>query len=242
MRIVGGQWLRGSGPRKVGARDWLGPPQLVGHPRRVVGPDGVARRNGGQPRTPPSWRRRSRAGRAMAHGARNRARRRRRTVRPEARRPRRRRRSVDAAHFPPSSLQPVHGDTAPTSPACRKRPGCRRSGRHNDHHRAPTTTTTPAASHPAGIQSQGVIEPPQQRSSAFGFTGTGAMEVSVIVVGCHLPDDGRQLSERRPERRRVFCHGGALPDASGSCLATVSEPSSESAALTYTITIGPAGG
>jgi hypothetical protein len=33
-----------------------------------------------------------------------------------------------------------------------------------------------------------------------------------------------------------------LPDASGSCLATVSEPSSESTALTYTITIGPAGG
>lgn len=34
----------------------------------------------------------------------------------------------------------------------------------------------------------------------------------------------------------------SLPDASGSCLATVSEPASESAALTYTITIGPAGG
>ena len=33
-----------------------------------------------------------------------------------------------------------------------------------------------------------------------------------------------------------------LPDASGSCLATVSEPASESVALTYTITIGPAGG
>jgi hypothetical protein len=33
-----------------------------------------------------------------------------------------------------------------------------------------------------------------------------------------------------------------LPDASGSCLATVSEPSSESTALTYTITIRPAGG
>ena len=34
----------------------------------------------------------------------------------------------------------------------------------------------------------------------------------------------------------------SLPDASGSCLATVSEPTSESTALTYTITIGPAGG
>ena len=34
----------------------------------------------------------------------------------------------------------------------------------------------------------------------------------------------------------------SLPDASGSCRATVSEPSSETTALTYTITIGPAGG
>ena len=34
----------------------------------------------------------------------------------------------------------------------------------------------------------------------------------------------------------------SLPDASGSCLATVSEPATESTALTYTITIGPAGG
>jgi hypothetical protein len=33
-----------------------------------------------------------------------------------------------------------------------------------------------------------------------------------------------------------------LPDAAGSCGATVSEPSSESTALTYTITIGPSGG
>jgi hypothetical protein len=36
--------------------------------------------------------------------------------------------------------------------------------------------------------------------------------------------------------------GASLPNASGSCLATVSEPATESTALTYTITIGPAGG
>ena len=33
----------------------------------------------------------------------------------------------------------------------------------------------------------------------------------------------------------------SLPDASG-CQATVSEPPSESSSLTYTVTIGPAGG
>jgi hypothetical protein len=32
-----------------------------------------------------------------------------------------------------------------------------------------------------------------------------------------------------------------LPDATGSCRATVTEPASESASLTYTITIGPTG-
>ncbi len=34
----------------------------------------------------------------------------------------------------------------------------------------------------------------------------------------------------------------SLPDATGSCVATVREPSSESTSLTYTISIGPAGG
>jgi hypothetical protein len=34
----------------------------------------------------------------------------------------------------------------------------------------------------------------------------------------------------------------SLPDASGSCLATVSEPASETTTLTYAISIGPAGG
>jgi hypothetical protein len=33
-----------------------------------------------------------------------------------------------------------------------------------------------------------------------------------------------------------------LPDAAGSCMATVTEPAPESVTLSYTITIGPAGG
>jgi hypothetical protein len=89
---------------------------------------------------------------------------------------------------------------------------------------------------------QGVIEPPAQRSSSVGFTGTGAMQVSVVWSG------PTQLT------MQVSCPNGSqnvggssamaasLPDASGSCLATVTEPASESTALTYTITIGPAGG
>jgi hypothetical protein len=34
----------------------------------------------------------------------------------------------------------------------------------------------------------------------------------------------------------------SLPDAQGTCEATVSEPSSEDTALSFTITIGPSGG
>jgi len=111
-----------------------------------------------------------------------------------------------------------------------------------------TTTTTTAAGAPSPsvaadrTQTQGYLNPPLQASNQFGFTGTGAMEISVVWSG----DTYLTMA--------VSCPGGdqnvggtsamaaSLPDASGSCLATVSEPTSESTSLTYTITIGPAGG
>lgn len=107
---------------------------------------------------------------------------------------------------------------------------------------APTTTTT-VASPPLGSGShQGVIEPPAQRSSSVGFTGTGAMEVSVVWSGptyltmeVSCPSGSQSVGGSSAMQ-------ASLPDASGNCLATVSEPTSESTALTYTITIGPAGG
>jgi hypothetical protein len=114
-----------------------------------------------------------------------------------------------------------------------------------------TTTTTPAVSTttttvpppPLGAGShQGVIEPPAQRSSSVGFTGTGAMQVSVVWSGptyltmqVSCPNGSQNVGGSSAME-------ASLPDASGSCLATVSEPASESTALTYTITIGPAGG
>ena len=107
----------------------------------------------------------------------------------------------------------------------------------------PTTTTTTAASPPLGASShQGVIEPPAQRSSSVGFTGSGATEVSVVWSGStyltmqvSCPDGSQSVGGSS-------AMAASLPDASGSCLATVSEPASESTALTYTITIGPPGG
>jgi hypothetical protein len=108
---------------------------------------------------------------------------------------------------------------------------------------ATTTTTTPAASSPNDrTQTQGILNPPQQQSNGFAFTASGPTTVSVVWSGStYLTLD-------------VSCPGGSqtaggtsamavtLPTASGSCLATVSEPASESTALTYTITIAPSGG
>jgi hypothetical protein len=140
-----------------------------------------------------------------------------------------------------SSLQPVRGDTTPTV-ADVGTAGAAAPVATTTTTVPPTTTTTVAASHPSDIQSQGVIEPPQQRSSSFGFTGTGAMEVSVtwsgdtyLTMNVNCPSGSQNVGGSS-------AMAASLPDASGSCLATVSEPTSESAALTYTITIGPAGG
>ncbi|HEY6472582.1 MAG TPA: hypothetical protein VIY26_06795 [Acidimicrobiales bacterium] len=141
-----------------------------------------------------------------------------------------------------SSLQPERGGTTPTVPNVGADPGAAAPVATTTTTVAPTTTTTVAASHPSDIQSQGVIEPPQQRSSSFGFNGTGAMEVSVTWSG----DTYLTMEVNCPSGSQSVGGSSAmaasLPDASGSCLATVSEPTSESAALTYTITIGPAGG
>jgi hypothetical protein len=106
----------------------------------------------------------------------------------------------------------------------------------------PSTTTTVASPSVGSGSHQGVIEPPAQRSSSVGFTGSGAMQVSVVWSGptyltmqVSCPSGSQNVGGSSAMQ-------ASLPDASGSCLATVSEPTSESIALTYTITIGPAGG
>ena len=106
-----------------------------------------------------------------------------------------------------------------------------------------TTTTTQPASLPADrMQTQGVLDPPVQTSNGYGFTGAGATEVSVVWSG----DTYLTMTVSCPNGSQSV--GGtsameaSLPDAQGSCQATVSEPASESTSLTYSITIGPAGG
>lgn len=108
---------------------------------------------------------------------------------------------------------------------------------------ATTTTAGPNASVPADrTQTQGYIDPPLQTSGRYGFTGTGAMQISVVWSG----DTYLTMEVTCPNGDQsvggTSAMAASLPDANGSCLATVSEPASESVSLTYTISISPAGG
>jgi hypothetical protein len=106
-----------------------------------------------------------------------------------------------------------------------------------------TSTTTTVAAPALGAGShQGVIEPPAERSGSVGFTGTGAMQVSVVWSGTTYLTMQVSCASGSQVVGGSSAMQASLPDASGSCLATVSEPATESTALTYTITIGPAGG
>jgi hypothetical protein len=106
-----------------------------------------------------------------------------------------------------------------------------------------TTTTTAAATSPADrTQTEGILNPPQQTSNGFAFTGNGPTTIAVtwsgatyLALDASCPSGGQNAGGTSAMQV-------TLPAASGSCLATVSEPASESTALTYTITIGPAGG
>jgi hypothetical protein len=109
---------------------------------------------------------------------------------------------------------------------------------------APATTTTIASpAVPADrTQTQGYLNPPLQISNGYGFTGNGAMEISVLWSGTTYLTMQVSCPNGSQSVGGTSAMAASLPNASGSCLATVSEPASESTSLTYTITIGPAGG
>ena len=106
-----------------------------------------------------------------------------------------------------------------------------------------TTTTAQSPSVPADrTQTQGYLNPPVQMSNQYGFTGAGAMDVSVVWSGdtyltmdVSCPTGGQSVGG-------TSAMAASLPDAGGSCVATVSEPASETVSLTYTISIGPSSG
>ena len=106
-----------------------------------------------------------------------------------------------------------------------------------------TTTTTQPASLPADrSETEGYLDPPAQTSGQYGFTGDGAMEISVVWSGSTYLTMTVSCPNGSQNVGGTSAMAASLPDAQGSCVATVSEPASESTSLTYTITIGPAGG
>ena len=110
---------------------------------------------------------------------------------------------------------------------------------------AATTTTTTIPSVVAAAdrtQTQGYLDPPLQPSNKYGFTGTGAMEVSVVWSGSTYLTMEVSCPSGNQSVGGTSAMAASLPAASGSCLATVTEPTSEATSLTYTISIGPAGG
>ena len=108
----------------------------------------------------------------------------------------------------------------------------------------PTTTpTTTAAAVPADrTQAQGYLDPPLTTNDVFAFTGAGATQLSVLWSGDFYLTMDVSCPDASQSVGGTDAMAATLPDAAGSCSATVSEPASESAAVTYTITIGPAGG
>ena len=106
-----------------------------------------------------------------------------------------------------------------------------------------TTTTTAAASLPADrTQAEGYLTPPTQTSNSYDFTGSGAMEISVVwSVDTYLTMTVTCTQGEGQSVGGTMAMGASLPDAGGTCQATVTEPSTENTTLTYTITMGPAG-
>jgi hypothetical protein len=109
---------------------------------------------------------------------------------------------------------------------------------------APTTTTTAGSTAvPADrTQTQGYLNPPGEPSNKFGFAGTGPMQISVVWSGNTYLTMQVSCANGGQNVGGTAAMAASLPDASGGCLATVSEPTSETTSLTYTISIGPAGG
>jgi hypothetical protein len=107
----------------------------------------------------------------------------------------------------------------------------------------PSTTTTAQPAVPADrTQTQGILNPPVQTSGRYGFTGTGAMQVSVVWSGDTYLTLDVDCPNGDQSAGGTSAMAASIPDATGSCVATVSEPATESTALTYTIAISPTGG
>ena len=88
---------------------------------------------------------------------------------------------------------------------------------------------------------QGFLEPPDDTTAIYTFNGTGLTTVTVtwtpqveltLTATCA---DGTQSGDGDGTLELT------LPDAQGTCQLTLSEPASETADVTFTLTITPSG-
>ena len=219
--VVGG----GPGPTdglrsRAGARA----PQLVGDPRCLAGPDGAARGDVGRgDPTAAAPRRRTVARRPQPHHGRTPRRCTRGQLRHHDRRHRRRPRRRTTTVAAGSAARRRRHTSHRRDDRHRRHTAARRRRRHHDDDasrrrpRRPPRAPSPSRAGRPHADRRATSTRPLQTSSAYGFTGTGAMEVSVVWSGDTLPHHGGQLPERqtrtsaarRPWRRRCLTPAGA---------------------------------
>jgi hypothetical protein len=104
------------------------------------------------------------------------------------------------------------------------------------------TTTTAAPPPPSGATYPGYLQPPQTSSNIYAFTGQGPTRISVTWSGATYLTMAVTCSGFNQSTGGSSAMSMSLPNAQGACQATVSEPTTESDTLSYTIAIDPSGG
>jgi hypothetical protein len=104
-----------------------------------------------------------------------------------------------------------------------------------------TTTTTTTSPAPTGSSYQGVLQPPANATAQYGFTGAGSSRVTAswsdstymtLSVAC----TGFSQSTGGSSAAAI-----SVPDAQGDCQAVLSDPSSATDTIDYTIEVSPNG-
>jgi hypothetical protein len=106
---------------------------------------------------------------------------------------------------------------------------------------ATTTTTAAPASHESVYP--GYLQPPQDSSTTFDFNGQGPTRISATWSnGTYLTLSMNCSGSAAQNTGGSSALSMTVPDAQGDCQATLSEPTSESVTLSYTLTIDPTSG
>ena len=194
-----------------------GPSQLVGHPGRVVGPHGTPRCDRGEHTT--TSRPRSGTADAVADDLTPGA-----TAAPSGERPGTSRTTTTTTTAPQPAVHApaTSGPSLVSSPVVASGAGAPTTTVPITTTTLPpatTTTTSPATSATAArMQTQGYLDPPLQPSNGYGFTGTGAMQISVLWSGTTYLTLTVSCPSGNQSVGGTSAMAASLADASGNCL------------------------